>query len=158
MFGPTITDMQNKCCGDIYDIYTIQSQYTKEIRWQKILGIAHWSPILFPLLWGRFEDARRGVWGRKAPNCKDIKINTAICLHASMSLPSDSVQQDWSTRQASSERLFWYCLQNEETFEERSACREEGKALPELKEAFLLEALLHGTVKEPKTVPWRNER
>ena len=29
MFRPTITDMQNKYCGDCYDIYTIQSQYTK---------------------------------------------------------------------------------------------------------------------------------
>ena len=29
MFRPTITDMQDKYCGDCYDIYTIQSQYTK---------------------------------------------------------------------------------------------------------------------------------
>ena len=27
MFRPTITDMQNKYCGDCYDIYVIQSQY-----------------------------------------------------------------------------------------------------------------------------------
>ena len=26
---PTITDMQDKYCGDGYDIYLIQSQYTK---------------------------------------------------------------------------------------------------------------------------------
>ena len=29
MLRPTITDMQGKCCGDCYDIYLIQSQYTK---------------------------------------------------------------------------------------------------------------------------------
>ena len=29
MFRPTITDMQNKYCGNCYDIYLIQSQYTK---------------------------------------------------------------------------------------------------------------------------------
>ena len=29
MFRPTITDMQDKYCGDCYDIYPIQSQYTK---------------------------------------------------------------------------------------------------------------------------------
>ena len=29
MFRPTITDMQDKYCGDCYDIYLIQSQYTK---------------------------------------------------------------------------------------------------------------------------------
>ena len=27
MFRPTITDMQDKYCGDRYDIYRIQSQY-----------------------------------------------------------------------------------------------------------------------------------
>ena len=27
MFRPTITDMQDKYCGDCYDIYSIQSQY-----------------------------------------------------------------------------------------------------------------------------------
>ena len=29
MFRPTITDMQDKHCGDCYDFYPIQSQYTK---------------------------------------------------------------------------------------------------------------------------------
>ena len=29
MFRPTITDMQDKYCGDRYDIYRIQSRYTK---------------------------------------------------------------------------------------------------------------------------------
>ena len=29
MFRPTITDMQDKYCGNCYDIYLIQSQYTK---------------------------------------------------------------------------------------------------------------------------------
>ena len=29
MLRPTITDMQDKYCGDCYDIYLIQSQYTK---------------------------------------------------------------------------------------------------------------------------------
>ena len=27
MFRPTITDMQDKYCGNFYDIYLIQSQY-----------------------------------------------------------------------------------------------------------------------------------
>ena len=27
MFRPTITDMQDKYCGDCYDIYLMQSQY-----------------------------------------------------------------------------------------------------------------------------------
>ena len=27
MFRPTITDMQDKYCGNCYDIYLIQSQY-----------------------------------------------------------------------------------------------------------------------------------
>ena len=27
MFRPTITEMQDKYCGDCYDIYVIQSQY-----------------------------------------------------------------------------------------------------------------------------------
>ena len=27
MLGPTITDMQDKYCGDCYDIYLIPSQY-----------------------------------------------------------------------------------------------------------------------------------
>ena len=31
MFRPTITDMQDKYCGDCYDIYIIQSQYTKVV-------------------------------------------------------------------------------------------------------------------------------
>ena len=29
MLSPTITDMQGKYCGECYDIYPIQSQYTK---------------------------------------------------------------------------------------------------------------------------------
>ena len=29
MFRPTITDIQDKYCGDRYDIYRIQSPYTK---------------------------------------------------------------------------------------------------------------------------------
>ena len=29
MLRPTITDMQDKYCGDCYDIHPIQSQYTK---------------------------------------------------------------------------------------------------------------------------------
>ena len=29
MFRPTITDMQDKYCGDSYDMYLIQRQYTK---------------------------------------------------------------------------------------------------------------------------------
>ena len=29
MFGPTITNMQDRYCGDCYDIYLIQAQYTK---------------------------------------------------------------------------------------------------------------------------------
>ena len=29
MFRPTITDMQDKYCGNSFDIYLIQSQYTK---------------------------------------------------------------------------------------------------------------------------------
>ena len=29
MLKPTITDMQDKYCGDCYDIHLIQSQYTK---------------------------------------------------------------------------------------------------------------------------------
>ena len=29
MFRPTITDMQDKYCGNCYDIYLMQSQYTK---------------------------------------------------------------------------------------------------------------------------------
>ena len=29
MFGPTNTDMQDKYCGDRYDIYHIQIRYTK---------------------------------------------------------------------------------------------------------------------------------
>ena len=29
MFRPTITDIQDKYCGDRYDIYRIQSRYTK---------------------------------------------------------------------------------------------------------------------------------
>ena len=29
MFRPTITDMQDKYCGDCYDIHPIQSQYAK---------------------------------------------------------------------------------------------------------------------------------
>ena len=29
MMSNTITDMQGKYCGDCYDIYSIQSQYTK---------------------------------------------------------------------------------------------------------------------------------
>ena len=29
MFRPTITDMQDKCSGDGYDMYLIQSQYTE---------------------------------------------------------------------------------------------------------------------------------
>ena len=29
MLRPTITDMQGKYCGDCYDIYRIQSQYTR---------------------------------------------------------------------------------------------------------------------------------
>ena len=31
-FRPTITDMQDKYCGDCYDIYLIQSQYTEVAR------------------------------------------------------------------------------------------------------------------------------
>ena len=27
MFRPTMTDMQDKCCGNCYDVYYIQSQY-----------------------------------------------------------------------------------------------------------------------------------
>ena len=33
MFRPTITDMQHKYCGNFYDIYPIESQYTKVVAY-----------------------------------------------------------------------------------------------------------------------------
>ena len=46
LLRPTITDMQDKYSGDCYDIYFIQSQYTKVAR------PAAAPPLLwFPLYW-----------------------------------------------------------------------------------------------------------
>ena len=44
MFKPTITDMQDKYCGDFFNVYLIQIQYTK---------VAAAAPPLlwFPLYW-----------------------------------------------------------------------------------------------------------
>ena len=53
MFRPTIIDMEDKYCGDCYDIYLIQSQYTRLAafgRHHKRGGAAFGRATLFVVL------------------------------------------------------------------------------------------------------------
>ena len=40
MFTPTTTDMQDKYCGNCYDIYLIQSQYTRVAAFGRVTSFA----------------------------------------------------------------------------------------------------------------------
>ena len=45
MFRPTITDMQDTYCGNCYDIYLIQSQYTKVAAYHNTCLACRWWSV-----------------------------------------------------------------------------------------------------------------
>ena len=53
MLRQTITNMQDKYCGDCYDIYHIQTQYTKVAAFGRHhkTGDAAFALLWFPLYW-----------------------------------------------------------------------------------------------------------